>query len=284
VANKYLVVYRHLDRVVPRSLRTFLRSSITKAFEGLDVELDLNGTKKPRDLVVTFTKEVPGLIIFGESSRLDIDNELDAGEATVYVGGMQAYRLKMDNGLCEKAFPETDDSLGSLIANTAIHETAHMLGLNTGGHDGGGHTSDPDNFMWDPGTLPAAKPTFEPVFIYTVVKGDTLSALVQKYMRGTLDPCRFAATSLTYQRLWDLRQNKQPGFVGDPAKSGVQGHKANNPNWIYPGEKIAFPNHNLRSQDYRRNFAGLMGKKSFTGQQLATMKKFIEDRIKAGLG
>jgi hypothetical protein len=192
--------------------------------------------------------------------------------------------MKMDNGLCEKTFPETEASLGSLIANTAIHETAHMLGLDTGGHDNGGHTAEPDNVMWDPGTLPPSKAPREPFFVYTVKKGDTLSSLVQKYIRGSLDPCRLAASTLTYHEVWDYPPNKEPGFIRDPAKGGVKGRRANDPNWIYPGEKIAFSNHTFRSQGYRRNLPGLLGKKTFTSQQIETMKKFIALRLKAGLG
>ncbi|OUL76764.1 hypothetical protein [Paraburkholderia hospita] len=182
-----------------------------------------------------------------------------SGDSTVFVGAMMAMRLQMGNRLCEAAFPETADSLGSLIANVAVHETAQMLGLDTGGYDGDGHSTDLDNFMWDPGSMPGDSTRVSPFFEYIVERGDTLSSLVRRFVRGTLDPCRLGATSLTYSDVWDFPPNKEPGFVRDPKKGGVTGRRANNPNWIYPGEKVAFPNSTLRLQAYRRTFPGFRG-------------------------
>ena len=69
-----------------------------------------------------------------------------------------------------KTFPEKEEFLGSLIANTAIHEIAHMLGLNKGGFDTGGHTSDIDNMMHAP--KPGSTNDVLPSITYTVKRGD----------------------------------------------------------------------------------------------------------------
>lgn len=282
--QKYLIELNGFDACVPKNLQGSVKRIIVDAFKDLDVALDFSEKKSSHDLLVKFTLEVPPHPVYGESSRPSMDNVIMSGDATVFVGGMKAMRLQMGNQSCEAAFPETEESLGSLIANTTVHETAHMLGLDTGGYGDAGHSTDPDNYMWDAGSLPGGSTRVTQFFEYVVVRGDTLSGLVHRFVRGSLDPCRLGATSLTYNDVWDFPPNKDPGFIRDPKKGGVVGRRANNPNWIYPGEKVAFPNSTLRFQAYRRNFPGFLGKKTFTGQQMETMKRFISDRIAAGKG
>ena len=282
--KKYLVVYKGLDPVVPQPLRDFVKKTVTDEFSSFDLELDFSGSKAGRDLVVTFSREVPGWPAFGESTRSDINGVVQSGDSIIYVGAMRAMRLQTNAGNCEPTFPETEASLGSLIANTTIHETAHMLGMQDGGYDDGGHSKDLDNYMWDAGSLPGGTTMISPMFEYTVKQGDTLSGIVQRYVHGLIDRCRVGSTDLSYMMVWQLPANKELGFVAHPTKSGVLGRRRNDPNWIYPGEKVALPNTSLRSQAYRRNFPGFLGKKSFTDDQKERMRRFIADRLAAGKG
>src|ERR1043166_4914429 len=125
---KYLIVYKGLD-IVPKSLRGFVKERVAAEFKDVNVELDFSGNRKGRDLIVTFTHEIPNLPVFGESTRMDSNGSLDTGFSTIYVGLMQAMRLETRPGQCQPAFIATQNELGSMIANTTIHETAHMLGM-----------------------------------------------------------------------------------------------------------------------------------------------------------
>jgi len=286
--KKYLIVFKGLAVAVPKSLQHFVKKSIQDEFSQFDdLELDFSSSRAGHDLAVLFRDGIPGLPVFGESSRISTtDNSgtsLDSGDATIWVQQMRIFRLEITPGFCEPTFPETEAALGSLIANTAIHETGHMLGLDTGGFDGGGHTSDPDNYMW------AETPTGDSThvgkfFEYTVKKGDSLSAIVERYRRGLIDKCRVGASDLTYQLVWEDPENKSVGFIAHPTKSDVPGRRRNNPNWIYPGEKVALRNENLRTQKYRRNFPAFLGKKTFSTQQIQTIKAFIAQRLADGKG
>jgi len=288
VADKYLIVYKGLASVVPRSLQQLVKKKIQDEFSPFDVELDFNETRAGHDLVVTFKDGIPGWPAYGESSRISFTNgggtSLGTGDSSIWVRSMKTMRLQITPGSCEPAFPETEAALGSIIANCTIHETGHMLGMDTGGIDDGGHSKDPDNYMWDPGTMPGGNTHVSMFFEYTVKKDDTLSDIVQRYINGSLDKCRFGSNDLTYQDVWLHPENKKMGFVAHPTKSGVPGRRMNNWNFIYPGEKVALINHNLRTQDYRRTFAGFLGKKTFTDEQIETMKKFIAQQLAAGKG
>jgi len=138
--------------------------------------------------------------------------------------------------------------------------------------------------MWDPGTLPGGNTHVSLLFEYTVKPGDTLYGIVQRYISGTLDTCRIGSTDLTVSDVWQHPANKEMGFVAYPKKIVTPGRRANDPNSIYPGEKVALINHNLRTQAYRRTFAGFLGKKSFTNEQIDAMKKFIAQRLAIGKG
>ena len=109
-----------------------------------------------------------------------------------------------------------------MIANTVIHEIGHMLGMDSGG----GHTTGRNNYMWSALSPPTAGSSAPPAstrvgdfFEYTVKRGDTLSGIVQSYVAGTLDKCRVGPSGFTYQMVWEHPQNKEPGFVADPAKA-----------------------------------------------------------------
>jgi predicted Zn-dependent protease with MMP-like domain len=281
--KKYLVVFKGMETVVPKSLRKFVKTTIADDLSAFDLELDFAGSKAGRDLVVTFTADSPGWA-FGESDRSTLNGAALPGSSTIYVGAMKAIRLQTSGANCEPAFLETEGSLGSMIANVTVHEIGHMLGMQDGGYDDGGHTEDPDNHMWDPGSLPGGSTLASPVIEYTVKQGDTLSGIVHRYINSTLDKCRIGSSFLTYMMVWQHPANKAPGFVAHPTKSGILGRRANDPNWIYPGEKVALPNTNLRTQGYRATFPGFLGKKSFTSEQTEKMKRFVSDRLAVGKG
>ena len=285
---KYLIVYKGLKSAVPRSLQQFVKKKIEDEFGSFDVELDFSENRGGRDLVVTFENKNPGWPVYGESTRISVTNgggtSLGTGNSTLWVRAMTSMRLQINPGVCEAAFPESEAALGALLANCTIHETGHMLGMDSGGYDDGGHSTDPDNYMWDPGSMPGNDTHVSRVFEYTVKTGDTLSEIVQRYNNGSLDKCRVGNDDLTYQDVWQDPDNKKMGFIAHPTKSGVPGRRMNNANYIYAGEKVVLRNNNLRTQDYRRNFAGFLGKKTFTAEQIKTMKDFIAQRLLAGRG
>ncbi len=273
--GKYLIVVKNFQKHVPKALQKSVRAAIESKFKEFDVVFDFDGKKLPRDLVVAFSDGIPLMTIFGESSRMDFNGEEDAGDATIYVGTMMAYRLEVSEGTCEKAFPETEESLGSLIANTAIHEIGHMLGLNKDGFDDGGHTSDPENVMHSP--KPGSLKVF-PSFTYTVQSGDTLLGIIERFKNGSLDKCARGPSTLKLEFVRDFEPNKAPGFIRDPKKGKAI-------DVIHPGEKVALPTHTLRPKEYRaKNFPWLLGDKSFTKEQKDRMKQFIASRLRAGLG
>ena len=288
---KYLIVFKDWRSNVPQSLRDGVRKQIEDELGQFDVELDFAGTQRARDLVVTLTRDLPIWSVFGESVRPSMNNEIQSGESTIYIGFMKTMRMQIGSGSCEATFTARDDSLGSMIANTVIHEIGHMLGMDGGGFDDGGHTTDRNNYMWSAlspptagSSAPAASTRVGDFFEYTVKRGDTLSRIVQSYVAGTLDKCRVGPSGLTYQMVWEHPQNREPGFVADPAKGKIPGRRANNPNWIYPGEKVALINHNLRTQGYKIHLPGFLGKKTFSPDQIKTMKEFIARRLAEGKG
>lgn len=281
--GRYLIVFKGLDSVVPKSLRDFVRKTIGDAFGAFEVELDFAGSKASRDLLVVFTREMVAASVNGESNRQDNNGTLESATSLIFVSAMKAIRIQSGAGGCAPVYQETTASLGSIIANTTIHEIGHMLGLRSGGIDDGGHTSDPDNYMWSSLSLGLNDLASSP-FVYTVKQGDTMSSILRRYADGTLDKCRVGPTRWTYMDAWQDEDNSAPGFVADPKKSGVPGRRANDPNWIYPGERVALPNFNLRTQAYRLKMRGFLGAKSFTNAQKDAMQRFIAARLAAGKG
>jgi hypothetical protein len=282
VAGKYLIVYKGLLNL-PRSLREFVKKKITDEYTKFDVDLDFTGSRPAHDLDVEFSNEIPGWPAFGESTRGTMNGKPLSGHSTVYWRSMELMRLQTGTATdsCEAAFPVTEASLGTMIANTAIHETGHMLGMDSGGYDDGGHSTDKSNYMWDPGSMPHGDTHVNHTFEYTVKPGDTMIGIIRKYGQGTLNKCRCGPTDLTYKIVWDYKENKAPGFVGDPNKYKL-GRRANDPNWIYPGEKVALPNDSFRTQEYRHVIAGFLAPKSFTDAQIKTMTDFIASQVAAG--
>ena len=279
--KKYLVVYKGFNSI-PSPLRAFVKARITQEFEPFDLELDFSGATTPRDLVVHLNGDVPLWSVFGESSRPTINNELLSGESTVFVGFMEGMRIQTAGNACVPAFASTEAELGSMIANTTIHETAHMLGLDQGGYDQGGHVAKKDNYMWKSEIQHKTRVTM--LYEYTVRQGDTLSGIVQRFKSRQLHPCRRGPTDLTYEIVWEDEENKREGFVAHPTKSGYPQRRRNSPNWIYPGEKVALRDSTFRTEKYRVYFPGWLGRKSFTDTQIETMTDFIAMRLAEGKG
>ena len=130
--RKYLIVYKKWASLVPRSVRDFVKKKIEAEFDKFDVELVFSDSRSPKDLEVQFSDEIPGWPAFGESVRVRVNNELGRGNSTIFVRYMMAMRLQTSPGACEPAFPEDEATLGTLIANVTIHETGHMLGMDSG--------------------------------------------------------------------------------------------------------------------------------------------------------
>src|SRR5262249_14258660 len=146
----------------------FVKKRIQDEFSKFDVELDFSDSRPAHDLEVTFSNEIPGWPVYGESSRIRVNSQLGKGNSTVYVRSIVLMRLETSAGSCEPAFPDGESTLGLMIANTTIHETGHMLGMDTGGYDDGGHSTDSGNYMWDPGSMPHDDTHVGRVFEYTV--------------------------------------------------------------------------------------------------------------------
>jgi|SRR5215470_15792898 len=131
--KKYLIVYKKWASVVPRSVRDFVKKKIEDEFSRFEVELDFSDARGPHDLIVTFSNDIPGWPAFGESSRIRVNNQLGKANSVIYVRSMLLMRLQTSPGACEPAFPEGESTLGTMIANVTIHETGHMLEMDTGG-------------------------------------------------------------------------------------------------------------------------------------------------------
>ncbi|MBW2662318.1 MAG: hypothetical protein JRD93_10085 [Deltaproteobacteria bacterium] len=281
------VVTNYIIRVegfndVPQHLQQTVRDTMENAFRPVrGVVFDYTGTRTPYDVSITFSDEIPIWGAYGEQSRMRMNDELGAATVTVYVGLMEAMRLELPQDECELAFENIPESLGSMIAGSAVHELGHALGLEDGAEDDAGHVSDMDNYMWDSSLHPNRVRTRinNGIFEYTVVRGDTLSGIVHRWRRGRLHPCARGANRLTYQMVWETIENSRFGYIAHPTKSGIGGRIPNVPNWIYPGEKIMFGHKNFRSQEYRRYFPGWLGQKIFNDEQIRRMNDFVQQRI-----
>lgn len=262
---QYIVRFTNFS-AIPSHLRKEVRETVNKAFDGVFRRVGLNrlvfdfdARQAQRNSLVTYDLEIlmPGP--WG----------LTSGELTdVYLALMQGAMIETSPGNCEPLFANDDGSLGSMIANTTAHEIGHNLGLTDGGIDGYGHSGDPDNYLW------AAKAGHYGQFEYTVQSGDTLSGIVARFNRGELHPC-LPTTQLTYPQVWKYGDNKKPGYVADPNKGDIPGRIAGDMNWIYPGEKVAFPDNPYRLREYKRHLPGWIGEKTFTGAQVDDMSALV---------
>ncbi len=103
--------------------------------------------------------------------------------------------------------------------------------------------------------------------------------LTSRWRKGKLHPCARGATRLTYGQVWETPQNKEFGYIAHPTKSDVKGRRANDPNRIYPGEKIALGHMNFRIQKFRKRYEGWIGEKKFDDGQIDRMNEYVKHRL-----
>jgi len=162
---------------------------------------------------------------------------------------------------CEPLFRRVANELGKALADTALHEIAHLLGVNDGGDDGGGHTGDPGNVMFETRfhrdfspLISDAKRTVK----YRIVAGDSLSKIANRI--GFVPPVG------DWRTLYD--------FKGQDGKSNRALLRSGNPNLIFPNEEIWIPDATERLKYYR---SVELQERSYSSEQLATMRRWIEE-------
>jgi len=268
--KQYIIKIKDFDNV-PQHLQQTVLDIIRDAFQdvrGVVFVYDQNQMKFQEEL--SFVSE-PTFIGFGWASQ-------------VFVAAMQLMRLALPEGGCEPPFEDSPESLGSHIGNTAVHELAHLLGLSYAyeGANEGGHVPDTNNYMWDAPFHPDFRQgtrVNDGVFEYLVKEGDTLSSIVNRWKSGQLHPCARGFHGLSDQMVWEDPDNAEFGFIAHPTKSDAPGRIANDPNYIYPGERVSLKHHNFRTQEYRRYFPGWLGQKSFNNEQIRIMNEVVQERI-----
>jgi len=236
---------------------------------------------------VYYSPEISNWPAWGDSTRAEVygvnGSDLGPGDSYIYLAAMQALKIQTAGDGCEPAFENTDASLGRMIARTTVEEIAHMLGLDTGGWDGMAHEEDQSNYLWlyraPSGQSAPTMRVNEGFFEYTVRSGDTLSSLLSSFKQGTLHPCIRGATELTVEVIWNDRKNQEHGHIAHPTKSGIPGRRCNDPDWIYPGEKVAFPQSTFCTSAYRDKLTVWLGPKQFTADQIKRMNDFVSARI-----
>lgn len=164
-----------------------------------------------------------------------------------------------DRTTCEPVVRNTAGELGQSIAYTAVHEAAHIFGLDNGGPDGSGHSSDPRNYMF----INSLHSEFLPYLRdhrrttkYRIKQGDNLSKIA--------DRIGFRPPLANWRVLYDFR-----GQDGRRNRDLLRSH---DPNLIYPGEEIWIPDIQARLAYMR---ALEICPKVFTASQLATMRQFL---------
>ena len=160
---------------------------------------------------------------------------------------------------CEPVVRNTADELGYSIAVTAVHEAAHLFGLDHGGPDGSGHSPDPRNYMFINSLHSEYLPFLQDhrrTIKYRIIRGDTLSGIA--YRIGFCPPLA------TWRTLYDFR-----GKDGRRNRDLLRSH---NPDLIYPGEEIWIPDIPARLA-YMRRLEILP--KTFTSSQLTVMRQFL---------
>ena len=163
-----------------------------------------------------------------------------------------------DSRTCEAVFRETPQELGRAIVNTAVHEAAHLMGLDSGGADGSAHTGDAGNFMFINSLHAGYKPLLQDqqrTKRLTIQRGDSLSGIADRIGMHSLGGWR---------ALYEFR--------GRDGRANRELLRSHNPNLIYPGEEIWIPDVQARLVYMR---AVEVQPKSFTAAQLATMEAFV---------
>jgi hypothetical protein len=243
---------------------------ITPAFEPLtsagDLEIDLTGTK-----------------FDAPTYELEFDNKTACSPVThkgcqflpsdygvsgmVHIESIQRKNFCVDVtrcDTCETLFRNSKDELGKQIGQVAVHEIGHLFGLNAPadfkGADADGHIGDPGNFMF---AITRHK-DFQPPETdsqrtkkYKIVKGDWLSKIA---LRVGFWPVHEG---------WKTLYN----FKGKDGKANKELLRSGDPNLIFPGEEIWIPDIPARIAFTR---AAELQTKSFTAEQIATMRAFVK--------
>jgi hypothetical protein len=253
--------------IVPINLQQIVKTTLNDAFQDVHgIEFTYDEDEKNCQQLLSFSTDMFPAYGFA---------------GTVYVSFMQIMRLET-NGGCEPAYIDTNESLGINIANSAVHELAHLIGLSYSyaDADAGGHVTDLNNYMWSIETIPEQDRIITRVnngiFIYTVKDGDILSKIVLDWNNGILDSCARGPSTHNAQMVWQYNENKQPGFVAYPHKDEIPGRIANDPDHIYIGEKVCLYHYNFRIQEYRQYYPGWIGQKVFTDEQIRIMNEFVQ--------
>jgi hypothetical protein len=274
----YLVTFKNF-KIVPQKLSRSIESTICLAYRSVRVSFDFGGRYTRAPSTVEISNEIPLWPVFGERSEFGIYVYVRYMKESVIMryAGNKPYFLssgKMKQS-CSYFFINNQQVLGSMIANTIVHELAHELGLNTGGHDNGGHVKDKNNYMWHD-TIPNPKGRRHPfigdsVIVYTVTQKVSLRTILNRYITGNLTRCFKGGSALKPYMILEHPQNQKPGFLGHAILE-----KKCSAHVITPGIMVALPQIVARPPELRRYLPAWTGPKNFTARQKAQMNRHID--------
>ena len=243
---------------------------IKSAFEPLvsagDLEIDLSGTKFDLPTYeLEFVKKTAWSPVTHKGCQFLPANYGVSGQ--VFIESIQRKNFCTDVtrcDTCETLFRNSKDELGKQIGQVAVHEIGHLFGLNAAadfkGADVEGHTGDAANFMF---AITRHKDFQLPELDsqrtrkYKIVKGDWLSKIALRV--------GFWPPNEGWKLLYALK--------GKDGKSNKELLRSGDPNLIFPGEEIWVPDIPQRIAFTR---AAELQTKSFTAEQIATMRAFVQ--------
>jgi hypothetical protein len=229
--------------------------------EGL-LEIDLLGTAKNPDYTLTFVnRSLTGAL---HRTGCWVHPRTAGVSGTVNPNAISERNFCRDTqkcGTCEPLFRQVPNELGKAIADTALHEIAHLFGVQEGGADGGAHVGDPGNIMFETRFHREFTPLVQDTrrtMKYRIVTGDTLSRIALRI--------GFVPPTGDWRTLYD--------FKGQDGKSNRNLLRSGNPDLIFPGEEIWIPDMMERLKWHR---AMELQDRNFTPEQLRTMKDWVRE-------